>query len=504
MKELIETRKITKDFPGVRALDGIDFTVRGGEVLGLVGENGAGKSTLMRILGGVYPHGTYGGQLLVGGQEVRFGSPLDAEKAGIAIIHQELSTFPHLTVGENMFVGHLPRKGGLVDWDHVYAEADRWLQTVGARCSSKDLMGSLSVGTQQLVEIAKALSRQSNVVILDEPTSALSDNECAILFDLIKKLRTEGKGLVYISHKMDEIYKLCDRIVVLRDGRSVHSDLAKSLDERALISHMVGRSVTNLFPDMPESRCIGEVMLSVKGLSATNVEGKKVLTEVGLQVRSGEILGLAGLLGAGRSEIFRALFGDRQIAVIGEIIINGFKGKPSSPRKALRRGLVMVPEDRKRQSIFPQRSLNENVAQTRLALRRLFSIIKGAEESALNEESRKRLRVKTTSMDRAIKTLSGGNQQKVVLGRVLQVKPQIILLDEPTRGVDVGAKYEIYEILFSLAASGHALVVVSSELPELLGICDRVAVLSHGRLTATFEKTKFDPKEIMRFAVGAV
>jgi D-xylose transport system ATP-binding protein len=499
----VETRNITKEFPGVRALDGIDFRVHPGEILGLVGENGAGKSTLMRIFGGVYPHGTYGGDLLVNGESVRFQSPLDAESAGIAIIHQELSTFSHLSVAENIFVGHWPLQGLFVDWETMFSEAEKWLKAVGARCSSQDLMGNLSVGTQQLVEIAKALSRQSRVLILDEPTSALSKKETDNLFELLFRLRAERKGLIYISHKMEEVFKLCDRLVVLRDGRSVHETPAKAIQELALIGHMVGRPLTKLFPERLRAAGPDRSLLSVSNLAVRDRGGHLVVSDVSFDVKSGEIFGLAGLLGSGRSETLHALFGDDSLSVTGTVRIQGQEGIPGSPQEALCRGLSLVPEDRKRQSIFPRRSLDENLSQTRLALTPLFSVINEDFEEKNNRESLKSFRVKTTSSARHIDTLSGGNQQKIVLGRILQAKPQVILLDEPTRGVDVGAKYEIYEILFALARAGHALVVVSSELPELLGLCDRIGVLHQGKLDKIFDKSGFDQQQIMRFAVGA-
>lgn len=499
---IVEALGITKDFPGVRALDGVDFRVHGGEILGLVGENGAGKSTLMRVLSGVYPHGTYGGTLRVDGGNVRFANPLDAEHAGIAIIHQELSTFPHLTVAENIFAGHLPRKGMTVDWKRANEDAGTWLAQVGASCAPTDPMGSLSIGTQQLVEIAKALSRQSRVIILDEPTSALSQKESEALFGLLFKLRERKKGLIYISHKMEEIFRLCDRLTVLRDGKSVHEAAAADLSEAQLIGHMVGREVSSLFPPREAYRGERSRILQVKGLCA-RAGAREVLKNIDFELHAGEIFGLAGLLGSGRSELLLSLFGAPELQTRGELLLHGRAVKFSSPREALENHIAFVAEDRKHDSIFPGRSLEENAGIGRISLRNLFSYLSPRKELAVGEGSMKELRVKTTDALRTIETLSGGNQQKVILARALQIHPRIVLLDEPTRGVDVGAKYEIYEILFSLAKQGFGLIVVSGELPELIGLCDRIGVMKQGRMEAVFDKAQkaFDPRDIMRFAV---
>jgi D-xylose transport system ATP-binding protein len=508
---LVELRDVTKTFPGVKALDRVSLSINAGECLALVGENGAGKSTLMKILSGTYVAGTFDGEILVDGKRVSFNSPLDAEKSGIAIIHQELSGFAHLSVAENLFVGHWPLGAhgaggavagalGMVDWDKIRDEARRWLEAVGCFCDPDQPMGTLAVGQQQMVEIAKALSRHSRVLILDEPTSALTPREVETLFGLIRSLREKGVGLVYISHKMEEIYALADRITVLRDGKSVHTAPAAELPEDKLITQMVGRSLTGLYPDKPQS--IGtDIVLEVKDFEGTSFEGRKLFGPVSFSIRKGEIVGFAGLLGAGRSETLRGLFGDPQVNVRGEVKLNGQPVKIRSPRAALRAGLAFVAEDRKRDSILPGRSLEENSSLSRLVSGSLARVLRLGPEYVLAKASLKKLSTKATGPEMQIQQLSGGNQQKVVLARALETAPDVILLDEPTRGVDVGAKFEIYEILYKLAAEGKALIVVSSDLPELMALADRIVVLSSGKQTGELAREKFSQEAIMTLAV---
>jgi ABC-type sugar transport system ATPase subunit len=481
--ELVRIAGVSKSFPGVQALSGVDLSIRSGEVLALVGENGAGKSTLMKILSGIYPTGSYEGQIYVDGKPVRFRSPLEATQAGIAIIHQELAPFSHLTVAENLFVGHWHGKNGLVDWRKLEEDAQYWLDRVGAPCKAGDLMESLSVGAQQLVEIAKALSRNSRVLVLDEPTSALSAHETRRLFELIRELRSSGKALVYISHKMDEIYEIADRMVVLRDGKSVYSAPKAELPESILISHMVGRSLDRLFPERPEKQ-LGEVLLSVQNLTGALPGGKESFGPLSFELRRGEILGFAGLLGAGRSEVMKAIYGN------------------PSPREGLRNKIFYISEDRKRESILAERSLEENLSLARLAAGSLLKVLDLKTEFMKAKESLKQLRAKSTGPEQEIQALSGGNQQKVVIARALQAGADVIIFDEPTRGVDVGAKYEIYEILFDLAKKGKGVLVVSSDLPELMGISDRILVLHQGRLMGCLERDEFSQEKIMTLAVG--
>lgn len=502
MAEVVRLKNVSKRFSGVKALDGVNLEMHTGEVLSLVGENGAGKSTLMKILSGTYSAGSFDGEIFIDGKAVSFHSPLDAEKAGIAIIHQELSSFAHLTVAENLFVGHWPTKHGLIDWTAIETHAKAQLDLVGARCHPNDLMSELSVGTQQMVEIAKALSRDSRVLILDEPTSALTPQEVATLFELIKDLKARGHALVYISHKMEEIYAISDRITVLRDGQTVHSDLASNLPEDKLITHMVGRSLDRLFPAPPE-RIEGDVILKVQDLCGVHIEsGRKVFGPISFSLRKGEVLGFAGLLGAGRSELLQSLFGDPNISVTGDVELKGRKIQFQTSRNAIRHQLAFVGEDRKRDSLLPNRSLDENVSISRLASNFLGRIIDSFKEHKQSETSLKQLRTRTTGPEQLISELSGGNQQKVIVARALQTKPDIILLDEPTRGVDVGAKYEIYEIIFDLVAAGKSFLLVSSDLPELMSMSDRILVLNQGRQMGLLNRSEFSQTEIMKMAVA--
>lgn len=471
-----------------------------GEVLALVGENGAGKSTLMKILSGIYTAGTFEGDILIDGKSRHFHSALDAEEAGIAIIHQELSSFTHLTVAENLFVGHWPSKAGVVNWADLNSQAQGLLDRVGARCRPSDLMKDLSVGTQQMVEIAKALSRNSRVLILDEPTSALTPLEVEKLFGLIRELKKQNYALVYISHKMEEIYGITDRIVVLRDGQTVHSELTAKLPEDKLITHMVGRSLERLFPT-PPAREAGDVVLTVKEFTGHTKAGDRVFGPMNFSLRKGEILGFAGLLGAGRTELLQGIFGDPSIVLSGEFEFQGKKGSIRSPRQALQRGLSFVGEDRKRDSILAIRSLDENVSIARLASRSIARLLHKAKEWTTSIKSLEQLRTRTTGPAQLIQELSGGNQQKVIIARALQTFPEVILMDEPTRGVDVGAKYEIYEILFNLVKTGKSLLLVSSDLPELMAMSDRILVLNHGRQMRIFDRADFSQEEIMKMAV---
>lgn len=515
----VQLTHVSKSFSGIKALDDVNLDIKSGEVLALIGENGAGKSTLMKILSGVIPQGSYSGQIYINKKLCQFASPLDSEHAGVAIIHQELSGFSHLTVAENLFVGHWPKlkskaksklkfklRSGVVDWQELNIQAQTWLDKVGATCSPQEMMSNLSVGMQQLVEIAKALSRNSNCLILDEPTSALTPREVEKLFILIRELKKQGKSLVYISHKIEEIYELADRITVLRDGKSVHTALKKDLPENELITHIVGRKLDRLFPEKPLNTIRPEIVFSAENYQGLGEKttGKAAFGPVSFNLKKGEILGLSGLLGSGRTELVKSIFGDQSYKISGRVCLNKIEVNIKSPIEALQKRIAFVSEDRKKESIFRIRNLEENVSICRLSIRGLFKLIHMRSEKKLAELSLKKLNTKYASLDQDIQDLSGGNQQKVVFARALQTDPDILILDEPTRGVDVGAKYEIYEILFELVKQGKSLIVISSELPELMALSDRIIVLYEGNFMGELNREKFSQFEIMKLAVGRV
>ncbi len=478
------------------------MALHGGEIVALVGENGAGKSTLMKVLSGVYPAGDFEGEIFWKGARVEFESPPDAEQRGIAIIHQELSQFNHLSVAENLFVGHWPRTWwGKVQWNEMNQKAQKWLDVVGVKCAPQEIMGNLSVGIQQLVEIAKALSRKSEVLILDEPTSALTPSEVERLFNLLRELKVQGKGLIYISHKMEEIFELSDRIYILRDGKTVHSAMSKEITREDLIRHMVGRNLDRLFPEVPPKK-LGKTLIRVKEFSGTDGVGRRIFGPLNFSVCEGEIVGFAGLLGSGRTESMKALLGDPSFVVSGSVEIDERAVVITNPRGGLRNRLIYLSEDRKGESNLAERSLEENVSLARLSQRPVFSILNLTDEERLANETLNLLSTKCTGPEQEIQNLSGGNQQKVIIGRALQTDPKVLILDEPTRGVDVGAKYEIYEILFELTKKGMGIVMISSDLPELLALCDRIVVLADGHQKGEVPREEFSETQIMKFAVG--
>ena len=498
--ELVRLENIAKDFPGVKALDNVSLQLNQGEILTLIGENGAGKSTLMKVLSGVYSAHEYVGKIFVRNVEQKFLSPRDAESAGIAIIHQELATFGHLTVMENLFIGRWPTKKGRIDWPTLQGEAELLISMVGAKCQATDLMADLSVGNQQMIEIAKALSKKSEILIFDEPTSALTQHEVDKLFVVIEQLKKDGKGIIYISHKMEEIYRLGDRATILRDGKTVHSQSLKTLSEDQLIGHMVGRSLEQLYPPRVPP-IFGEELLRVRDFQFLCERKKLSVGPISFNLRAGEILGFAGLLGAGRSELMRALVGEHNTQVEGEVSLYGKTTKFTRPQNAIQNNVVYISEDRKEESIFACRNLNENVSLSRLCTADLSKRLSAKQERQKTLTSLERLRVRSTGPEQDIQNLSGGNQQKVILGRALQIDPRIIILDEPTRGVDVGAKYEIYEILLELSRQGKGILLISSDLAELMALSDRVMVMAQGRAQGVLQRENFTQTEIMKLAV---
>jgi D-xylose transport system ATP-binding protein len=495
-------RDITKSFPGVRALDGVSFDLSAGELHALVGENGAGKSTLMKVLGGVYPFGSYGGEVLIDGETRRFTSVRDAENARVAVIFQELSLIKELSIGENIFLGREPSRFGVIRWEELYSRAQRLLDELNLALDPRTPVGHLGIGQQQLVEIAKALSQEARILVLDEPTAALAEAEVETLFRILRKLGERGVGMIYISHKLDEVFRMSDRITVLRDGRTVGTRPSKELDEARVIALMVGREVGDIFPEAEHER--GEVVFEARGVTVEdpNVAGKLLVKDVGFKVRRGEVLGVAGLMGAGRSELLMGIFGAWPGRVAGETYVEGKRVRITRPSDAIRHGVGFVTEDRKRFGLVLDQTILNNMTLASLSRLSGRFITDVDAEAAAGERAKKELRVKANSVFTIVGTLSGGNQQKVVLAKWLLTNPRVLFLDEPTRGIDVGAKQEIYAQINRLAKEGLAIVLVSSELPEVLGLSDRVIVLHEGRVTGEFKREEATPEAVMSCATG--
>ncbi len=495
-------KNITKEFPGVKALDNVNLDLSEGEFHSLVGENGAGKSTLMKVLSGVYPYGEYEGQLFIGGEEKRFHKIREAEEAGIAIIFQELSLVKELTVGENIFLGREPAKFGIINWSEIYQKSSELLNELNLDINPQTEVGNLGIGQQQLVEIAKALSQDAKILVLDEPTAALTESEVEILFDILRSLKKRGVGMIYISHKLDEVFRMSDRITVLRDGQTVATESTLALDKDKVIALMVGREVGDIFPETTHE--FGEVALEIKNLTAFEADhpDKKLVSDVSFTVRKGEVLGIAGLMGAGRSELLTTIFGAWKGKSSGETFVEGEKVTITSPKEAIKAGIGFVTEDRKRYGLILDQTIMDN--STLAGLKQISGefITHRSRELAATKDAMATLNVKANSPLTITGTLSGGNQQKVVLGKWLLTNPKVLFLDEPTRGIDVGAKQEIYAEINELAKQGLAIVMVSSELPEVLGLSDRIMVLHEGHLTGEFTKEEATPEKVMAAATA--
>jgi len=495
---ILETRGLTKRFPGVIALNEVSFDLRPGEIHALCGENGAGKSTLIKTLSGIHPFGSYEGEIHVHGQMAEFGGIGDAGKAGLAVIYQELALVNNLTVAENIFLGNEPTRFGLIDWDRVYRDAAALLKRFKLVIDPAARLGDLGTGQQQLVEIVKALSKKSQVLILDEPTAALTGAEVDVLLEILRNLREEGLTAIYISHKLDEVFAVADRITVLRDGKSITTLETAQSNASEVIRHMVGREIEDLFPKRQSSR--GDVLLSVEGLTVANAEGRVVLRDIGFKVHAGEVLGIGGLMGSGRSETLMHIFGAWGTRLSGTILRSGRPMDAASPRDAIAEGLVMVTEDRKRYGLHLAQSIGFNLSLSSLdSLGRGF--IDPNIEVKRNQEIFGQLRVKAPSIETEVGTLSGGNQQKVVIGKALLTGPEIVFLDEPTRGIDVGAKIEVYEFINKLTEEGKAVVLVSSELPELMGMSDRIVMLTEGRVGGVFDREEATQERLLEAAI---
>ena len=502
MKPILEMRSIVKEFPGVKALDGVTFDLYEGEFHSLVGENGAGKSTLMKTLSGVYPFGSYEGDILIDGEVRQFKTIRDSEKAGVAIIFQELSLVKELTVGENIFLGKEPNKFGLINWSELYQKAGKLLKDLHLPIDPRTPVGNLGIGQQQLVEIAKALSQNANILVLDEPTAALTESEVETLFTILRKLKERGVGMIYISHKLDEVFEMSDRITVLRDGKTIGTHNAADLTKDRVISLMVGREVGDIFPKT--SHEFGETALEVKNLTAYDLDNtnKKLVDDVSFSVKKGEVLGISGLMGAGRSELLMSIFGAWQGNHSGDVSVEGNPVSINSPADAIKNGIAFVTEDRKRYGLLLEQTIVDNMSLAGLKRISGAFITHRSREMVAARGAMLSLKVKANSPETIAGTLSGGNQQKVVLGKWLLTNPKVLFLDEPTRGIDVGAKQEIYSEINKLAKEGLAIVMVSSELPEVLGLSDRVLVLHEGKLTGEFTKIEATPEKVMAAATG--
>jgi ABC-type sugar transport system ATPase subunit len=499
---ILEAKRISKSFPGVQALDNVSFSVEEGEILGLVGENGAGKSTLMKILSGYYPHSSYQGELLVRGDTAKFSQPLDAEQMGVEMIYQEINMHLDLTVAENIHLGRWPKgRFGLVDGRKMSKESTCFLQMIGAEFRPTEMVRSLSASRQQQVAIARALFRDPAVLILDEPTSVLTNKEADALFATLDYLNREHNlTVILISHKLEEVLENTHRIVTLRDGKTVGEHRTDEVDKDTIVHEMVGRRITSFYHKETVEK--GAVAFEVRNLSVPHpdIKDRLLVDSVGFSVREGEILGVAGLVGAGRSEMVNAVFGTiRRIS--GDVAVGGLPVQRSAPRSSIQKGIGLITEDRKRDGLVLLLSVKENTTLASLGSVQSAGFLQRQVESIRTQELVDVLRIKAPSTDTVVGTLSGGNQQKVVIAKWLMAGSRVLLLDEPTRGVDIGAKEEIYRLIGDFVRRGMAVVLISSELPELTALSDRIIVLRSGRVSAEIERPDFDGAHIMSFAV---
>ena len=500
---ILEMDHIVKEFSGVKALSDVNLKVRPGEIMALCGENGAGKSTLMNVLSGVYPHGEYTGDIVYRGEVCKFRNIRDSEAKGIVIIHQELALSPYLSIAENVFLGNERKKNGVIDWTATRREAQELLERVGLEGENVNTpVNALGVGKQQLIEIAKALGKKADLLILDEPTAALNDRESAQLLELMLQLKAQGMTCIIISHKLNEISYVADSITIIRDGQTIET-LRKGVDdfsEERIIKGMVGRELTNRYPKR-EDCPIGDVIFELKNWNAYHPDDahRQILKDVNIQVRAGEVVGLAGLMGAGRTELAMSIFGHSYgQKITGTLKLNGKEVNLRSVRTAIENKLAYVSEDRKTYGLVLIDSIKFNM--TLSALRQFFSkngVVDQHKETVKAEEYRQLINVKTNTIDQAVGSLSGGNQQKVVLAKWMLTEPDVLILDEPTRGIDVGAKYEIYCVINDLAKAGKAVIVISSEMPEIIGTCDRTYVLNEGEIAGELSGDEITQEAIM-------
>ncbi|MEP6479461.1 MAG: multiple monosaccharide ABC transporter ATP-binding protein [Rhodoglobus sp.] len=499
-------RSITKEFPGVKALENVTLTVRAGEIHAICGENGAGKSTLMKVLSGVYPYGTYSGEIVYQGKEVRFSNIKSSENAGIVIIHQELALIPLLSITENIFLGNEPRKFGVIDWVQAKKRAIELLARVGLQDDPDTLVKNIGVGKQQLVEIAKALNKSVKLLILDEPTAALNESDSQHLLDLLRGLKGRGITSIMISHKLNEIEEIADEITILRDGRTIETlDVAKDgVDEDRIIRGMVGRVLENRFPE--RNADIGDVFFEVKNWNVQHpqVSERMVVKNSSFYVRRGEVVGFAGLMGAGRTELAMSIFGRAYGNYLsGQLFKDGKEIRLHNVEQAIDHGLAYVSEDRKALGLNLLDDIKRSVVSAKLGKISSFDVVNKVEEYQSAEAYRKSLRIKTPTVDEGVNKLSGGNQQKVVLAKWMFTDPDLLILDEPTRGIDVGAKTEIYGIIRDLAAMGKGVIMISSELPELLGVSDRIYTIFEGKITNDLPVDQATPENLLKSMTSA-
>ena len=504
MTALLEMRGITKEFPGVKALDTVNLTVKDGEIHALVGENGAGKSTLMKVLSGVYPAGSYDGEIHYDGALAEFGDISDSEAKGVIIIHQELALVPLLSIAENLFLGNERARGGIINWRETNKRTEALLQKVGLKEPPSTLVDKLGVGKQQLVEIAKALSKEVRLLILDEPTAALSESDSQALLDLMLELKQQGVTQIIISHKLNEVRRVADSVTVIRDGSTVSTMDAKTQDitEDNIVRDMVGRDMAHRYP--ARERRAGEVLMEVKDWNVWHPlhTDRQVIEDVNMAVRAGEVVGIAGLMGAGRTELAMSIFGrsyGRNIS--GSVEVGGKPVDVSTVSKAIEAGLAYVTEDRKSLGLILEETIQRNITMANLEEVARGQVLNESAETRVAEEYRKALNIRTPGVFQKVMNLSGGNQQKVVIAKWLFAKPEVLILDEPTRGIDVGAKFEIYGIINDLSKQGKGVIMISSEMPELLGMCDRIYVMNEGAFVGELSAEDASQERIMSLIV---
>ena len=498
---ILEMNSITKEFPGVKALDNVNLKVKQGTIHALVGENGAGKSTLMNVLSGIYPYGTYTGDIVYNGEVCKFSKINDSEAKGIVIIHQELALIPYMSIGENMFLGNERGKRFAIDWDTTYGEADKYLKIVGLKESSRTLIKDIGVGKQQMVEIAKALAKNAKLLILDEPTSSLNEEDSRALLDLLLRFKEEGMTCIIISHKLNEVSYVADEITVIRDGSTIETidNAGHNIDEARIIKGMVGREIEDRFPKRPGVQ-VGDIAMEVKNWTVHHPlePDRKVVNNVNMHVRKGEVVGISGLMGAGRTELAMSLFGRSYGSNIsGELLLNGKPVHLKNEKAAINAGLAYVTEDRKGNGLILSNPIRVNTTLANMKGVCSNGVIDHDKEYAVAEEYRQKLGTKCPTVEQNVGNLSGGNQQKVLLAKWMFTDPDVLILDEPTRGIDVGAKYEIYCIINDLVSQGKSVVMISSELPEVLGMSDRIYVMNEGRFVGEFQQADASQESIM-------